>query len=82
MRVCRLEISEMIACVEPLNSGFALADPEDPRHRYITALRRKFGEFLHKASVSLQQQGEENTVDAVHGLVSVPIRLHIVLFHS
>lgn len=82
MRVCRLEIPEMIACVEPLNSGFALADPEDPRHRYITALRRKFGEFLHKASVSLQQQGEENTVDAVHGLVSVPIRLHIVLFHS
>ncbi len=65
------EIPEMIACVEPLNSGFALSDPEDPRHQYITGLRRKFGEFLHKASVSLQQQGEENTVDAVHGLVSV-----------
>ncbi|KAI0724287.1 hypothetical protein C8T65DRAFT_714470 [Cerioporus squamosus] len=63
------EISEMIACVEPLNSGFALSNPEDPRHQYITGLRRKFGEFLHKASVSLQQQGEENTVDAVHGLV-------------
>ena len=60
----------MIACVEPLNAGFALADPTDPRHQYIDGLRRKFGEFLHKASVSLQRQGEENTVDAVHGLVS------------
>ena len=65
----RNEIPEMIACVEPLNAGFALSDPEDPRHQYITGLRRTFGEFLHKASVSLQQQGEENTVDAVHGLV-------------
>ncbi|KAI0639143.1 hypothetical protein C8Q77DRAFT_1152142 [Trametes polyzona] len=63
------EIPEMIATVEPLNSGFALSDPTDPRHQYITGLRRKFGEFLHKASVSLQQQGEENTVDAVHGLL-------------
>ncbi|KAI0359128.1 hypothetical protein OH77DRAFT_1473765 [Trametes cingulata] len=63
------EIPEMIASVEPVNSGFALSDPADPRHQYITGLRRKFGEFLHKASVSLQQQGEENTVDAVHGLL-------------
>ncbi|KAI0336090.1 hypothetical protein GY45DRAFT_1316150 [Cubamyces sp. BRFM 1775] len=63
------EIPEMIATIEPLNSGFALSDPADPRHQYITGLRRKFGEFLHKASVSLQQQGEENTVDAVHGLL-------------
>ncbi|KAI9066676.1 hypothetical protein FKP32DRAFT_1589371 [Trametes sanguinea] len=63
------EIPEMIATIEPLNSGFALSDPEDPRHQYISGLRRKFGEFLHKASVSLQQQGEENTVDAVHGLL-------------
>ncbi|KAH9921997.1 uncharacterized protein BXZ73DRAFT_91690 [Epithele typhae] len=65
------EIPEMIACVEPLNAGFALSDPNDPRHQYITGLRRKFGEFLHKASVSLRQQGEENTVDAVHGLVPI-----------
>ncbi|KAI0828367.1 hypothetical protein BC628DRAFT_1417934 [Trametes gibbosa] len=63
------EIPEMIATIEPLNSGFALSDPTDPRHQYITNLRRHFGEFLHKASVSLQQQGEENTVDAVHGLL-------------
>ncbi|KAL7285721.1 hypothetical protein ACG7TL_000826 [Trametes sanguinea] len=63
------EIPEMIATIEPLNSGFALSDPADPRHQYISGLRRKFGEFLHKASVSLQQQGEENTVDAVHGLL-------------
>ncbi|KAL1951774.1 hypothetical protein VTO73DRAFT_923 [Trametes versicolor] len=63
------EIPEMIATIEPLNSGFALSDPADPRHQYITGLRRKFGQFLHEASASLQQQGEENTVDAVHGLL-------------
>ena len=60
----------MIGCIEPLNAGFALSDPNDPRHAYITGLRRKYGEFLHQASVSLQRQGEENTVDAVHALVS------------
>ncbi|KAI0651592.1 hypothetical protein C8Q79DRAFT_934115 [Trametes meyenii] len=63
------EIPEMIATIEPLNSGFAFFDPADPRHQYITGLRRKYGEFLHKASVSLQQQGQENTVDAVHALL-------------
>ncbi|KAI0768547.1 hypothetical protein BD413DRAFT_614418 [Trametes elegans] len=63
------EIPEMIATIEPLNSGFALSDSNDPRHQYITGLRHKFGEFLHKASVSLQKQGSENTVDAVHGLL-------------
>lgn len=72
----------MIACVEPLNSGFALSDPDDPRHRYITSLRRKFGEFLHQASVSLQQQGEENTVDAVHGLVSALIPMSTAITNT
>lgn len=65
----RHEIPEMIASVEPLKSGFAMDDPSDPRHIYITGLKRKFGEFLHEASVSLLKQGEENTVDAVHMLV-------------
>lgn len=64
------EIPEMIASVDPLKSGFALDDPSDPRHIYITALKRRFGEFLHDASTCLLMQGEENTVDAVHMLVS------------
>ncbi|KAH9947692.1 hypothetical protein B0H21DRAFT_737636 [Amylocystis lapponica] len=63
------EIPEMIGIVDPLNSGFALSDTSDPRHQYISALRQQFGHFLHKASVSLRQQGEENTVDAVHMLI-------------
>ncbi|TFY83737.1 hypothetical protein EWM64_g269 [Hericium alpestre] len=58
------EIPEMIASVDPINSGFAMS-PEDPRAQYYTALRQRFGKFLHNASVSLRQQGEENTVDAV-----------------
>lgn len=64
------EIPEMIASIEPLASGFCLTDPQDTRYKYITKLRRRFGEFLHAASLSLQRQGEENTVDAVQMLIS------------
>ncbi|KAI0067819.1 hypothetical protein BV25DRAFT_1794335 [Artomyces pyxidatus] len=63
------EIPEMIATIDPINSGFAISDPEDPRGRYYTALRSRFGKFLHEASSSLRQQGEENTVDAVYVLI-------------
>jgi proteasome activator subunit 4 len=66
----RNEIPEMIATLEPLNSGFPLSDPNDARYTYITSLKRRFGEFLHVASTSLRQQGEYNTVDAVTILVS------------
>lgn len=59
----------MIASVEPIRSGFVLTDPEDLRYQYYMNLRRRFATFLHTASVSLQQQGEENTVDAVYMLV-------------
>jgi proteasome activator subunit 4 len=59
----------MIACVEPVNSGFCITDPADPRYRYFEMLRRRFGECLHQASVVLQKQGEENTLDAVAMLV-------------
>lgn len=67
----RNEVPEMIASIEPVESGFCLSDPSDMRYQYIADLKRRFGEFLHKASVSLQQQEAENTVDAVHILVSV-----------
>ncbi|THH19718.1 hypothetical protein EW146_g1513 [Bondarzewia mesenterica] len=63
------EIPEMIASIEPLNAGFALSDPKDPRCQYYKELRRRFGLFLHKASLSLRNQGEENTVDAVSILI-------------
>ncbi|KAF7339921.1 Membrane protein [Mycena venus] len=63
------EIEEMIGIIEPLNSGFVLTDPADPRYIYISSLRQRFGEFLHEASKSLLQQGEENTVDAVEMLL-------------
>ena len=59
----------MIASVEPLNSGFAIDDLDDPRSKYYSGLRERFGTFLHNASTSLRQQGEENTVDAVAILV-------------
>ena len=59
----------MIASIEPLISGFALSDPTDSRHQYITQLKKRFGAFLRKASNELRRQGEENTVDAVQMLV-------------
>ncbi|KAF8203239.1 hypothetical protein BJ912DRAFT_842338 [Pholiota molesta] len=63
------EIPEMIASIDPINSGFALTDPDDPRYQYVAGVRARFGNFLHAASVNLRQQGEENTVDAVQILV-------------
>ncbi|GLB36425.1 putative protein with domain of unknown function (DUF3437) [Lyophyllum shimeji] len=63
------EIPEMIASIEPLESGFCLTDPQDPRYQYMASLKERFGHFLHKASVSLRQQGAENTVDAVATLI-------------
>jgi proteasome activator subunit 4 len=60
----------MIGIIEPLNSGFVLTDPADPRYEYIASLRQRFGGFLHSASKILLQQGEENTFDAVEMLVS------------
>ena len=62
----------MIASIEPINSGFAISDPQDPRSLYYLSLRQRFGKLLHDASVSLRRQGEENTVDAVHTLVRWP----------
>jgi proteasome activator subunit 4 len=69
LTMCRNEIPEMIPVVDPLKANFCLTDPDDVRYQYITSLRQRYGDFLHKASVSLRKQGEENTVDAVHMLV-------------
>ncbi|KAG5652289.1 hypothetical protein H0H81_005549 [Sphagnurus paluster] len=63
------EIPEMIASIEPVASGFCLPDPADARYQYMASLKERFGNFLHDASVSLQQQGAENTVDAVDMLI-------------
>lgn len=59
----------MIAPVDSLNAGFFLTDPGDKRYQYITKLKNTFGEFLHRASLALRDQWEENTVDAVQMLV-------------
>ncbi|KAL4069445.1 hypothetical protein J3A83DRAFT_4095440 [Scleroderma citrinum] len=71
------ETPEMIAAVDPLNSGFCLTDPGDERYQYISNLRRIFGEFLHWASLALHDQWEENTVDAVQMLIS-SIRVYLL----
>ena len=66
----------MIGHIEPLKSCFVFTDPADSRYEYIVDLRKRFGRFLKNASASLPQQGEENTVDAVHILVGVIFSLY------
>lgn len=68
-RIYSDEIPEMIAHCEPLQSCFVLTDPQDPRYKFVSGLRHRFGRFLRNASDSLRKQGEENTIDAVHVLV-------------
>ncbi|EJD55475.1 hypothetical protein AURDEDRAFT_109790 [Auricularia subglabra TFB-10046 SS5] len=63
------ELPEFIATVDPIESGFILTDPDDPRYKTVHALRQRFGTFLHRASTRLLSQGEENTVDAVQMLI-------------
>ena len=71
LTVVRHEIPEMIASIDPLKSGFALDDPADPRHQYMTTLKQRCGEWLHKASEALRSQNEENILDAVLMLVGI-----------
>lgn len=71
----------MIASIDPINSGFCLTDPSDERYQFVASLRQRFGTFLHNASKSLRQQGEENTVDAVDVLVSIHIN-QVISYHS
>lgn len=71
----------MIASIEAINSGFCLTDPSDTRYQFVALLRQRFGTFLHNASMSLRQQGEENTVDAVDMLVSISIDLPPCITH-
>jgi len=70
----RNELPEMIASIDPVGSGFCLTESTDPRYEYMSSLRRRFGEFLHRASVSLRHKGEENTLDAVHILASQSVK--------
>jgi proteasome activator subunit 4 len=67
----------MIVSIPSIASGFCITDHKDPRHQHFTALRKRFGEFLHMASGSLLAQGEENTVDAVQALVRA-IRVYML----
>ncbi|KAG8927366.1 hypothetical protein FRC02_008249 [Tulasnella sp. 418] len=63
------EMPEFIASVPSIASGFALTDSNSPRYKSFSAIRKRFGEFLHQASVALLGQGDENTVDAVQMLI-------------
>ncbi|KAG9025662.1 hypothetical protein FRB95_009933 [Tulasnella sp. JGI-2019a] len=64
------ELPEFIANVASIQAGFALDDPKDPRYQQVSNLRGRIGLFLHQASLSLRNKGDENTVPAVLILIS------------
>jgi proteasome activator subunit 4 len=64
----------MIAWENPIETSYPLSDQKDPRYATIMKYRRRFANFLLRSSRVLRQQGEENTVDAIHTLVSNDLR--------
>jgi proteasome activator subunit 4 len=60
----------MIAWERPIETSYPLSDQKDPRYVKIMKYRRRFADFLLRSSRVLRQHGEENTVDAIHTLVS------------
>ena len=60
----------MIGTIKPIGAAFCLTDPADSQYQLVLSLKQRFARFLHNASISLREQGEENTVDAVLMLVS------------
>ncbi|KZT61305.1 hypothetical protein CALCODRAFT_514830 [Calocera cornea HHB12733] len=63
------EIPEFITHGSPIESGFPLEDPKDPRYQFIAQLKENFGTFLHTASLSLREHDDENAVDPVQMIV-------------
>lgn len=59
----------MIAWGPAIKVNYPLSDPKDPRFQKIVQYRRRFAKFLLRSSETLRQQGEENTVDAIHMVV-------------
>ena len=60
----------MIGTIKPIGAAFCLTDPADSQYQLVLSLKQRFARFLHNASISLREQGEENTVDPVLMLVS------------
>jgi proteasome activator subunit 4 len=59
----------MIAWGPGVEVNYPLKDPKDPRFQKVMQYRRRFAKFLLRSSQTLRQQGEENTVDAIHMVV-------------
>jgi proteasome activator subunit 4 len=59
------EVSELLAVPLTVEAGYTLTDPKDPRYQTVIAHRKRFGNLLHRASVSLRDSGAEDHIDAV-----------------
>ncbi|KAG8823710.1 hypothetical protein FRC18_010687 [Serendipita sp. 400] len=63
-------LPEMVAWTAQIEVNYPLRDEKDLRRQKLLEHRRRFREFLLKSSQVLRQQGEENTVDAIHMVIS------------
>ena len=52
-----------------VHAGFTLSDPTDPRFQRVFALRTRFGDLLHRASVYFRQSVDVDHTDSVLSLV-------------
>lgn len=55
----------------PLKAAFILTDPTDPRHRAHARFRERLGQFVLKATHYLRDQGGDDSIDAVTGIVGM-----------
>lgn len=61
-----IEVEEMLISPLPVKAGFVLDDPSDLRYQKVFAYRSRFGNVIHRASVTLRQSAEgEDHIDAV-----------------
>lgn len=62
-------------------AGFTLTDPADPRHQYVTGVRKFFGELLHRCAVAMNQEigTKTDAADSVDASLQLARALDIYL---
>jgi proteasome activator subunit 4 len=80
--VDRDEIPEFIATLEPLESGFVLRDPKDPRWIDMTRRKHHFAELLRDASRILRSSDSESALDPINLTVIRSLTCHVNSSHA
>lgn len=60
---------ELVVTPLDVKAGFALSDPQDPRHQAVAQHRARYGRLVHQAALALRENsGGEDHIDAVIGV--------------